>query len=211
MNNTAYLSCADTAKLIRQALKESFPGVKFGVRSSTYSMGASIRVTWTDGPNSEQVRAVSGKFAGAYFDGMTDYKGSKYHTLDGKPVHFLADFVFEEREHSDVAVARAIAAVVRHYGGCSAISVEDYRQGRAWNWQNTGGCDLGRALSQALAKHSDRLAASPSATLGRVRFTGDDGYGYGTVGRNFEGGDQCAKAQSEALARQRVGGTFGTL
>lgn len=36
-----YQSCAETAKLLRQALKESFPGVKFSVRSSTYAGGAS--------------------------------------------------------------------------------------------------------------------------------------------------------------------------
>lgn len=41
---TKYLSCAETAKLIRQALKEAFPDMKFGVRSKTYSGGASIDV-----------------------------------------------------------------------------------------------------------------------------------------------------------------------
>ncbi len=41
-----YLSCAETAKMIRQVLKESFPGVKFSVKSSTYSMGASITVRY---------------------------------------------------------------------------------------------------------------------------------------------------------------------
>lgn len=43
-----YISCADTAKLIRQAIKEAFPGVKFSVRSSVYSGGASITVEWLD-------------------------------------------------------------------------------------------------------------------------------------------------------------------
>lgn len=40
MESRKYLSCAETAKLLRQALKESFPGVKFSVRSSVYSGGA---------------------------------------------------------------------------------------------------------------------------------------------------------------------------
>ena len=37
-----YLTCAETAKLVRSALKAAFPGVKFSVCSSTYSGGASI-------------------------------------------------------------------------------------------------------------------------------------------------------------------------
>ena len=43
---TKYLSCAETAKLVRTALKKNFPGVKFSVRSSVYSGGASIDVSW---------------------------------------------------------------------------------------------------------------------------------------------------------------------
>jgi Large polyvalent protein associated domain 29 len=52
-----YLSCADTAKLIRAALKKTFLRVKFSVRSKTYSGGASVTVHWTDGPTAKQVDA----------------------------------------------------------------------------------------------------------------------------------------------------------
>lgn len=41
-----YFSAADTAKLVRAALKRSFPGTRFFVRSKTYSAGASIDVSW---------------------------------------------------------------------------------------------------------------------------------------------------------------------
>ena len=68
MSNREYLSCADTAKLIRAALKESFPGVKFSVRSSVYSGGASININYVDGPSYEQVKAVAGMFEGSYFE-----------------------------------------------------------------------------------------------------------------------------------------------
>jgi len=67
-----YLSCAETAKLIRKALKKSFPGVKFSVRSSVYAGGASIDVGWTDGPSSKAVESVAGAYAGGGFDGMID-------------------------------------------------------------------------------------------------------------------------------------------
>lgn len=95
---TKYQSCAETAKILRQALKEAFPGVKFSVRSHTYSMGASIRVRWANGPTRKQVQEITNVFEGATFDGMTDYKGGKVHEMDGQPVHFGADFIFEERE-----------------------------------------------------------------------------------------------------------------
>ena len=81
-----YISCADTAKLIRQAIKEAFPGVKFSVRSHVYSGGASITVEWLDGPNEQQVETVTNRFEASYFDGSIDFKGSIFHTLDGKPV-----------------------------------------------------------------------------------------------------------------------------
>ena len=82
-----YLSCAETAKLVRQALKREFPAVKFSVQSNTYSMGASIRVNWTDGPRTKQVEAVAGAYAGADFDGMIDLKtySSHYLRADGTP------------------------------------------------------------------------------------------------------------------------------
>lgn len=76
-----YLSCSETAKLVRKALKEAFPGQKFSVRSSTYSMGASIRVGWTDGPQTADVDKVVGCFAGSGFDGMIDLKTSNSHWL----------------------------------------------------------------------------------------------------------------------------------
>ena len=68
-----YLSCAETAKLVRAALRESFPGVRFSVRSSVYSGGASINITYTNGPTYYAVKSVVAMFEGAYFDGMTDY------------------------------------------------------------------------------------------------------------------------------------------
>lgn len=71
---TTYLSCAETAKLVRAALKRSFPGVKFSVRSSVYAGGASIDVNWTDGPCSKAVEPVATQFKGGNFDGMIDLK-----------------------------------------------------------------------------------------------------------------------------------------
>lgn len=83
---TEFISCADTAKLIRRQLKAQFPGVKFSVRSHTYSGGASIDVGWTDGPKESRVESVVGVFAGGRFDGMIDlaYSVTSFLHEDGR-------------------------------------------------------------------------------------------------------------------------------
>lgn len=112
MGSTAsmrYISVADTAKLIRKALKDQFkadfPHTKFSVRSSSYSGGASINIRWTDGPAETLVAKVAKSFEGADFDGMQDLK--TYHTsiitnTDGssEEVRLGADFVHTSRELS---------------------------------------------------------------------------------------------------------------
>ncbi len=77
-----FMSCADTAKLLRGHLRREFPGVKFSVRSSTYAGGASIDVSWADGPTDGDVDAVAGSYAGARFDGMIDMASYVQHWLE---------------------------------------------------------------------------------------------------------------------------------
>jgi hypothetical protein len=103
---TKYLSVTDTAKLVRAALKAGFPGVKFSVRSDKYSGGASIDISWTDGPYEKDVEKVANRYQGTDFDGMQDMKIYRSGTLIGLPggeveeVKFGADFVFTHRELS---------------------------------------------------------------------------------------------------------------
>ena len=85
-----YVSVADTAKLVRSALKQAFPGVKFSVRSTSYSGGSSVRVGWTDGPQSAEVDKVAQPCAEGY----------------------SSRFVFTEREFSDEYRAGLERAVV---------------------------------------------------------------------------------------------------
>lgn len=79
---------AETAKLMRKALKAAFPAVKFSVRSSSYAGGASIDVGYTDGPTSARVSEVAKQFEGGGFDGMIDLKFHYEHWLlpDGSTV-----------------------------------------------------------------------------------------------------------------------------
>lgn len=181
-----YIEGKEVASMIRQALKESFAGVKFSVRLSRYSGGSSIRVGWVDGPNSAQVEAVIGVFEGSYFDGSQDFKGSRYAMIDGQQVRFCVDFVFASRENSDAAVQRAIDRVYRMYqGNFSAMgfdkpSVKQYRSGElirvclSPDFDNN--FDLSSLINVAMSKASDRLAVAKSKMVGKVIYLGNDGY-----------------------------------
>ena len=78
---TRYLTCAETAKLVRAALAKNFPGVKFSVRSDVYSGGASIHVRWVLGPTTKEVDAIAGQYGSASFDGMIDMETHYQHWL----------------------------------------------------------------------------------------------------------------------------------
>jgi hypothetical protein len=116
-----YVSCAETAKLVRAALKAKFPGVKFSVRSHTYSGGASIDVTWLDGPTGKDVALVTELYRGSTFDGMIDLRTS-HTTLLASPdgsveeVHFAADYVFTHRNLSPEFQATLGAMYEAEYG-----------------------------------------------------------------------------------------------
>jgi hypothetical protein len=189
---TTYLSCADTAKLVRAALKETFPGVKFSVKSSVYAGGASINIAFIDGPSAAQVEAVAKAFQGAYFDGMTDYKGSNYNTLDGQAVRFGADFVFVNRKFTAPTLTGIVSQVVNYYGFDNEILIDGGNSFGAYikavgpNADSLARGfdtrDIDRIIRDACSKYSMDDSA-PSATLARVAFAGDDGYGYNSVGR----------------------------
>jgi len=214
-----YLSCAATAKLLRQALKESFPGVKFSVRSSVYAGGASIRIGYVDGPSALMVEPIARAFSGAYFDGMIDYKGYREHLLDGKLVSFGADFVFVERKHSDEATLKAMTDAAAYAGVALPAEPVQVYKARGLDglvpFRDPQEPVFRRRFYDRLSKASDRLAPSPSATLARVKFYGDDGYGQGTVGKpGGSGGGQAYKAQEEARERQaklKAGAALATM
>jgi hypothetical protein len=76
-----YISAPETAKLVRSRLKVAFPGVRFAVRASTYPGGAALDVTWTEGPDTEAVEAVAGRFKGARLDSGLELKVRVLHWL----------------------------------------------------------------------------------------------------------------------------------
>lgn len=98
------LSTAETAKLVRAAVKAAFPGVTFSVRSRVYSGGASIDVDWTDGPTSKMVDPIIKRF-----------ERHTNSTLDGQRVHFGADHIMSKRDNSAALLRECAAIIAKQY------------------------------------------------------------------------------------------------
>lgn len=86
------------AKNIRAELAREFPGVKFSVKSESYSGGSSINVHWTDGPTADEVKFFTDKYQECDFDGMEDLQ--TYRTAQFPGVFGGAHYVFENRHLS---------------------------------------------------------------------------------------------------------------
>jgi len=72
MAEAVYKSVVEIAKIIRKTLKSKYPETKFSVRSEKYAGGASINVSYTDGPKQSEVEEIINAFSGKGFDGMID-------------------------------------------------------------------------------------------------------------------------------------------
>lgn len=103
---------ARAAKNIKAELTRAFPGVKFSVRSDSFSGGNSVDVSWPLGPSGKAVDAILNKYEYGSFDGMTDsydYDHSAY----GDAVSIVlgrAKYVHGQRETHSIheAVERAL-------------------------------------------------------------------------------------------------------
>lgn len=100
-------STKETAELIREALKATFPGVKFSVRTSYASMTSSTDVRWTDGPTVPEVELVTDRFTSKGFDGSTD--STTYHDqiVDGQRVRY-SGWVHTSRNVSAALLQKAL-------------------------------------------------------------------------------------------------------
>ncbi len=96
----------ETAAHIRAALKVAFPGVKFSVRISLYSMGSSTYVNWTDGPTEPEVNLITDRFTSKTFDGSDD--STHYHSqvVDGQEVQY-SGYISTTRKFSPALQALA--------------------------------------------------------------------------------------------------------
>ena len=111
---TEYITTKDTAKLVRAALKNAFPGVKFSVRMSTGTAAAWMNVSYSDGPTEREVRAITGWYEGRKFNGMTDgYDDAGTVLVAGegeempREVRYCCDGINSHRNYTAAAFAAA--------------------------------------------------------------------------------------------------------
>lgn len=116
----------ETAQLIRQALRQAFPGVTFSVITKYGSCYSATNVRWTDGPTQPEVERVTNRFSSKSFDGMTDSTNYHEQIVDGQRVSY-SGWVNVTREVSEVLRARAYARVCRQFG------IDPRPDGQSWN------------------------------------------------------------------------------
>jgi hypothetical protein len=172
VDKTRYLSCADTAKLVREQLKATFPGAKFSVRSDTYAGGASIDVSWTDGPLVADVDAAVKCFESRWFDGRDDSTHSYGDTLwtwpDGSVelLHFGSHYVMTHRSLSEDYLAHLetyAADLVAKYGHAGFSREATYASMWAQEYGHTPTHSTGHQLLWYLSQHvAAPVAAAPA-------------------------------------------------
>lgn len=107
----------ETGKEIRRALRLAFPGVKFSLRGSRGTGYGWFSLSWTDGPTTWQVDAITNGFRSSYFDGMDDSTRSIPATMyagdDGviREHRYHCSGVNTQRDYSDAATDWAMAYV----------------------------------------------------------------------------------------------------
>ncbi|MGF1489497.1 MAG: LPD29 domain-containing protein, partial [Prochloraceae cyanobacterium] len=93
-----YISVTETAKIIREQLKKAFPKkdypvLKFSVKCHQYSMGASIDITWIDGPSKKEVEALTNRFEGKKYNIEEDLAESRYDNWKGMKIRWGSDYI----------------------------------------------------------------------------------------------------------------------
>lgn len=132
---------ARAAANLKTLLAKTYPGVKFSVKSSSYSGGDSIRVKYDLGPVAKEVEAIAKKFQEGTFNGMDD----SYH-YDHRPeseawhsVMGSTRYVFVDR---DIPMAESLMVrkmIINHLG------VQD----QGYNTYSPGGESVDTLVRQA--------------------------------------------------------------
>lgn len=105
-------SHAGAAAAIKSELQNKFPGIKFSCTSDSFSMGDSVHISWTDGPTTKDVEAISGKYQYGQFNGMEDI----YEYTNSREDIPQAKYVQEHRSMSDEAEKIVYDALLNQYG-----------------------------------------------------------------------------------------------
>jgi len=131
-------SHAAASAAIKAELNKAFPEIKFSVRSDSFAGGNSVHISWNDGPNSDEVNALTKKYQYGSFDGMTDM----YEYTNNREDIPQAKYVQAQRSMSEEARAALTPEAERIY----EENKEFFQDGRVW--------DASQFLNQIYYPHS---------------------------------------------------------
>ena len=106
------------AKVIRQDLKKNYPLTKFSVKSD-YS---AVRISYTDGPNRNEVEKLLARYEYGSFDGMEDIYNFD-NMIDGL---FQCKYVFVDRQISDELNKTVLNKIKSKWGNIMDLSENDF-------------------------------------------------------------------------------------
>lgn len=114
LNKLESLDTVESGRALRRALRDAFPGVKFSVRMSRGTGWGTYHVSWTDGPSSDSVREVTGRFEGKGFDGSDDSTYYMDKAIEWKGRTWLSGcgMILESRSNSEETLEAATAQLV---------------------------------------------------------------------------------------------------
>jgi hypothetical protein len=135
---------AQAAASIKKELSAAFPGIKFSVKSKSFSMGNSVDVSWELGPTSKEVDVILDKYTEGDFDGMTD--SYNYRKNDQfRASHGSAKYVHGSRSMPDGLFDRLCRDIARHQGVLFTSQ---------WQRRENDSFDLGSLAHQAFSRCS---------------------------------------------------------
>lgn len=117
---------AAAAAAIRSELKAAFPSVKFSATSDSFAGGDSVHIEWTDGPTTEQVKNISGKYQYGHFNGMEDI----YEYTNSREDIPQAKYVQEQRTMSKETEETIKNNLLQQYGAGFFEQLESYEISR---------------------------------------------------------------------------------
>lgn len=107
----------DTAKLVRTELKQHFPGIKFSVRSNSYTGYSSIDIGWVDGPTKSEVQKIVNIFQCKDHDPIVGgYSGNHDTMYNGKLHRFYVDSVMCERNFTEPSIKIMLDKLCKKWG-----------------------------------------------------------------------------------------------
>ena len=102
---------AEVAKLIRKELKEKYPGIKFMVRSRSFTGDNDVNIDYINGVPTDEIRKIVNKYEAGSFDGMTDMYNYDYDKTGP-----TAKYIFANRNITEDIREKAKNKIAKDFG-----------------------------------------------------------------------------------------------